>query len=66
MLMHLQHDLLFVMSDFRLTRSNDNKLKTSHCCSTRDANFFSNCVVNIWIIGFITISHSSASKCNNI
>jgi len=38
----------FTFCDCRLTRSNGVKLKKSYCCSTRDANFFSNRVINIW------------------
>jgi len=38
----------FALSYCRLTRSNGVKLKKSYCCSTCDANFFSNRVINIW------------------
>jgi len=38
----------FTLSNCRLTRSNGVKLQKSVCCSTRDANFFSNRVINIW------------------
>jgi len=30
----------FTLSDCELTRSNGRELKKSHCCSTRDSNFF--------------------------
>ena len=39
---------LFTLSDYDSTRNNGVKLNKTRCCSVRDANFFSNRIVNIW------------------